>query len=289
MGFIEKKVGNHMMRLNPAAGGIHNSLIKIANKGGEREPELLYLLRKEIEPGMKVLDLGANIGYATLLMCELVGKEGKVLAIEPDPANYETLKYNINLNKYNSIVRHEMMGVSNKEGMSDFYVGKMPNLGSMTKHAKSKGKPIQVKVQTLTRFFADWGFPQLIKMDIEGHEVEVLEGMFEAIHTCDFPCKIVMELHPVFYSETHSLEYWIKKFLDNGFKTKYVVSAAKPIPDLYEEWGYTNPILVLNNKGVYDRFSDEHMLRACCHENKQWMVGKNKFSPKIARFLMIER
>jgi hypothetical protein len=126
-------------------------------------------------------------------------------------------------------------------------------------------------------------------MDIEGHEVEVLEGMYDLVKNKQFNCKIVMELHPVHYSEDHSLEYWMKKFLECGFKTKYVISAGVIEPDLFKEWGYKPIESFKSNRGLYDNFSDEHMLKACCYINKQWMPSKNKYSPKIARFVMIER
>lgn len=289
MSYVEKKIGNHLMRIRTGEGGVHSNLLKIAKRGGEREPELLYTLRQEVVEGMVCLDLGANIGYVTLLMAEKVGPSGKIYAIEPDPANIELLSMNVKINDYDDRIEVLNMAVSNEQGEMDFYVGKSSNLGSMSKTKNSKGTPIKVKVDTLTNFCDAYGTPELIKMDIEGHEVEVLEGMYDVVRSDGFPCKIIMELHPGHYSEHHSLEFWMKKFLKQGFKTKYVISAGVVTPDKFKEWGY-KPIKDFKSKrGLFDSFSDEHMLAACCHENKQWMEHKNKYSPKIARFVMIER
>lgn len=287
--YIQKQVGKYKMMIRPNGGGIHGSMLKISRNGGEREPELLYVLRKELKEGMVCMDLGANIGYVTLLMADKIGKTGMIYAIEPDPANVELLDKNIELNNFNDRVRIFKMGVSNKLQVADFYVGKSSNLGGMTKTKNTKGSPIRVGVDTITNFCEDKKIPELIKMDIEGHEVEVLEGMYDLVKKKDFPCKIVMELHPVHYSDNHSLEFWLRKFLNRGFKTKYVISAAVVVPDLFKEWGYEPIESFKTRRGLYDNFSDEHMLKACCHINKQWMPHKKKTSPKIARFLMIER
>jgi len=62
------------------------------------------LFKKSIKRGMVVLDIGANIGYYTLLAARLVGDEGKVFAFEPDPYNYSLLRKNIEANRYNNVI-----------------------------------------------------------------------------------------------------------------------------------------------------------------------------------------
>jgi len=290
MKHVEKRVGKYIMKMNATGGGIHKTLRGIGTKK-RREPELLYLLEQEIKPGMIVMDLGANIGYITLLMAELVGPKGRVYAMEPDPSNYKLLKYNVRINSFNDRVICYEVAISNKLGMTKFYAGKnASNLGALTQHKKSVSKPIIVKCNTLTTFFQEHDPVNFIKMDIEGAEVQVLDGMYNYIKSNDFPCKIVMELHPMFYkSGEGGLHFWMKKFLESGFKTKCVISAAVPIPDKFKKWGYNEPSRVIRNKGFYYNFLDKHMLDACCHINKQWMPGKKKYSPKIARYVLIER
>ena len=286
---VTKKIGNYMMCLRPNEGGIHSNLMKISKRGGEREPGLLHIMRQELENGMVCMDVGANIGYVTLLMADKIGPDGIVYAIEPDPSNIELLNINMMMNGYSDRVNIFNMGMSNKCGESNFYVGKSSNLGGMAKTKSTRDKSIKVKVDTITNFCETNKVPGLIKMDIEGHEVEVLEGMCDLIKKKSFPCKIVMELHPVYYSKDHSLEHWMKKFLKYGFKTKYIVSAGVVQPDLFKIWGYDPVKSFKSNRGLYDSFSDGHMLISCCYENKQWIPSKNKYSPKIARFVMIER
>jgi FkbM family methyltransferase len=283
------KVGKYVMEIDESQKGIHSSLIRIMNGDiKEREPELLYILRKEIKEGMCCIDLGANIGYVTLLMCDLVGEEGKIYSIEPDPNNLKYLHKNIKLNNYENIVDIYDIAISNTEGIFDFYIGNAPNLNSLIKIEKSI-KSIEVKTDTLTNFCSNKSlFPELIKMDIEGGEVGVLEGFYDYVLNNDFSCKIIMELHPKMYSEENCLEYFIKKYLDIGFKTKYVISAGIVQPDLFKEWNYYPIRCFESNRGLYKGFSDENMLEACCNINVQ-KVSEDKYSNKIARFLMIER
>jgi len=289
MSYVDRKVGKYTMRLISNGGGIHSNLMKISKSGGEREPELLYILKQELREGMICMDLGANIGYVTLLMADKIGHAGKIYAIEPDPANIELLNINMKLNNYNDRMQVFDMGVSNKSGEMDFHMGRSSNLGGMIESKNTTSKTIKVKVDTLTNFCKNTSPPEIIKMDVEGHEVEVMEGMYDLVSKKDFPCKIIMELHPIFYSENHSLESQMKKFLERGFRTKYVISAAVVVPDLFNEWGYKPVKEFVTKRGLYDNFSDEHMLKACCHENVQWMPHKKKNSFKIARFVMIER
>lgn len=288
--YTEGKVGDHIMRVKKSQGGIHSNIRKIMKKGGEREPELLWILRKTIREGNICIDLGANVGYVTLLLCSLVGETGKVFCIEPDPENIRLLNQNIDLNNYTNTTEVYQMAVSNHNGCADFYLGETSNLGGLHLTKNTPGSSLLVKVETLSEFCKGESlFPSLIKMDIEGSEVEVLDGFYDYIMKHDFPCKIVMELHPVTYHENHSLELWIRKYIDAGFKPKYVASAGVIRPDLFKKWGYIPIKKFVSNRGIYDDFSVENMIQACCHENKQWMPGKKKFSPKVARFLMIER
>jgi FkbM family methyltransferase len=279
-------------RLEVDGGGIQRFLRgKNATNGKLREPELFYMLKQVVKPDMCVMDLGANLGYVTLFFAGVVGDKGKVYAVEPDPLNTELLRANISLNKLQDIVEYREMGISGFTGSTTFYPGKEErNLGSIKQHKKSNGKSITISVETLTDYLSTKErMPELIKMDVEGHEVEILEGGYDIFKIKDFPCKIVMELHPTLYSSEERMANILVNYFDMGFKVKYVASAGVPIPDKFAEWGY-KPIATFRDKrGVYDNFSEKHAIQACCFKNQQWMPGKQRYSPKIARFLMIER
>ena len=278
-------------KLEVDGGGIQRFLRgKNATNGKLREPELFYVLKRECKPGMTIMDLGANLGYLTMFFAGATGDAGKVYAVEPDPLNCELLEANIATNNIAHIVDFKRMGISNQNGTSTFYPGKEErNLGSISKHKKSAGA-ISIEVETLSQYLSNKErMPELIKMDVEGHELEILEGGVDIFTKHDFPCKIVMELHPTLYSSEKNMEKVIRQYLAIGFRIKYVISAGVPQPDKFKEWGY-EPIATFRGKrGVYDNFSVAHAIQACCYKNNQWMPGKKRYSPKIARYLMIER
>lgn len=71
---------------------------------GIYEPLETELAKKEVKKGNVVLDIGANIGYYTLIFAKLVGEDGKVFAFEPDPTNFALLKKNVEMNGYKNVM-----------------------------------------------------------------------------------------------------------------------------------------------------------------------------------------
>src|SRR3989344_3364089 len=70
---------------------------------GVHEPYQTEIIMKNVKRGDVVLDVGANIGYYTLLFAKLVGPEGIVFAFEPDPTNFSILKKNVETNNYTNV------------------------------------------------------------------------------------------------------------------------------------------------------------------------------------------
>ncbi len=73
-------------------------------RDGYFEPYETTLIESVVKPGDVVLDIGANIGYYTLIFARLVGEQGRVYAFEPDPTNFQLLKKNIRANGYHNVV-----------------------------------------------------------------------------------------------------------------------------------------------------------------------------------------
>ena len=146
---------------------------------GVHERFTTEFIMKEIKKGDVVLDIGANIGYYTLIFAKLVGDKGKVFAFEPDPDNFKLLKKNIQINGYQNIVLIQK-AVSNKSGKAQLYLAK-ENLGDHRIY-ESKVIParqsIEIETVRLDDYFNNYaGKVDFIKMDIQGAEPAALEGM----------------------------------------------------------------------------------------------------------------
>ena len=155
MKYIEKSIGKFKMRIKTKEGGIHADLRKMKpDSVKEREPELLSTIKNEVKPGFVAIDLGANIGYITLLLSDLVGKNGKVFAIEPEPENFQILKYNLDINKIKN-VECLNLAINESDGNVCFYIGKSSNLSSILQSKNSTNKKVDVKCLTLTTLLKD--------------------------------------------------------------------------------------------------------------------------------------
>ena len=135
------------------------------------------LFKEVVKEGNVVVDLGANIGYYSLLAARLVGSKGRVYAFEPEPTNYSLLLKNIELNGYHNIIPVSK-AVSNAVGTVRLFLDNQDTGAHTICEPGKKGKPIEVESVTLDEFFKDRE-PRIdvIKMDIEGAEMSALVGM----------------------------------------------------------------------------------------------------------------
>lgn len=135
------------------------------------------IFKKEVKQGDIVLDLGANIGYYSLLASRLVGKGGRVYAFEPDPTNFRLLLKNIELNKHTNIVPTQK-AVSNRAGKIKLFLDEKDTGAHTIFQPNENSKYIEIESVTLDDFFQDKRHPiNIIKMDIEGAEMAALSGM----------------------------------------------------------------------------------------------------------------
>ena len=165
---------------------------------GTYEPELQAAIRQLIPPGAVVFDVGANIGYVSLLLVKAAGESGKVFAFEALPSNVDQLRRNVALNAMEKRVTIIDRAVTRASGPVRFLVHAS---GGMGKVAGSAGREdryeseVTVHGISLDEFVYGQGNPppQVIKMDIEGGEVLALPGM-QRVLTLARPL-MLMELH----------------------------------------------------------------------------------------------
>ncbi len=146
---------------------------------GTWEPGVTGLFEGLLEPGMVAVDVGAHIGYFTLLAARRVGPTGRVYSFEPAPSNYDLLLRNIEINGYQNIIPIQK-AVSNHVGETTLFLHADSVGHSLYRETPGKNRSaIEVSTTTLDRFFEEEGWPHvhLVKMDIEGAEPTALEGM----------------------------------------------------------------------------------------------------------------
>jgi FkbM family methyltransferase len=177
-GTIQKGVGKGL-RFNP--GQSHASFLL-----GTSEPEFQRLMATLLKPGMVVYDVGANVGFHAVIAARLVGLGGRVVCFEPLPSNARQIAHNARLNGFIQItVRPEALGATN--GNARFLVSDRPTWGALASARSTVPKGVgemEVKIRRLDSLISEGllPLPNLIKIDVEGAEVDVLAGAAETIH-----------------------------------------------------------------------------------------------------------
>jgi FkbM family methyltransferase len=168
---------------------------------GTYEPELQAALRELIPPGAVIYDVGANIGYVSLLLAKATGEQGHVYAFEALPENAERWFKNVSLNGMQARMSLFAGAVTQASGHVRFMVHAS---GGMGKAAGSAGRDdkyvseISVPGISMDEFVygQDHPAPQVVKMDIEGGEILALPGM----------PRVLKEARPLMLMELHGPE-----------------------------------------------------------------------------------
>jgi FkbM family methyltransferase len=159
---------------------------------GRYEQESVNLIKKIVKPGMTCIDAGANTGFYSVIMGANVGKSGKVYAFEPMPENYEMLVKNVNENRMEDIISHYQLGCSSSHSIVDaMVISNMYVVGE-----QGNGKKVKMQTVRVDDYLNEK--VDLIKIDVEGHEKDALEGMHQIIRTS----------RPIIISEIN--EYWLR-------------------------------------------------------------------------------
>jgi len=134
----------------------------------ERDAQRVFAQR--IAPGAVVYDIGANVGFFTLLAAKLAGPSGAVYAFEPLTRNLELLRKHVALNRAEN-VHIVPLAISDRAGRARFATGASAAMGGLSEEGA-----IEVETTTLDALRVTIPPPSFIKMDIEGAEHSALSG-----------------------------------------------------------------------------------------------------------------
>jgi FkbM family methyltransferase len=156
---------------------------------GSYEREKHERFASSISPGHVVYDVGANVGFYTLLACRATGPHGRVFAFEPLPRNLGYLRKHLSLNRMTNATV-VAAAVSDRSGETPFTEGDNPSTGRTSREG-----PLLVPAIALDAFVygQENPPPQVIKMDIEGGELAALKGAERTLR----------EARPLIFLATH--------------------------------------------------------------------------------------
>jgi len=181
------------------------------------------IFKEHVQEGDITIDIGANIGYFTLMLAKLVGPTGKVFAFEPDPRNISLLRKNIEINNYQNIIVIPK-AVSNINQKCTLFTSQS-SFGQNRIYEPKKTRnqefiPIESETIKLDDFFKnkdEMGNITFVKIDVEGAEKFVLEGMKNVLRSSR-DVKIFSEIDLARLDDAGSSYIEVVEFLNkNGF------------------------------------------------------------------------
>jgi FkbM family methyltransferase len=181
---------------------------------------LIRLLKTVVRAGDSVIDVGAQLGYISSHLARLVGPSGRVHSFEPDPNALSRLRAGVQANGHEWI-KIFPIAVGSEEGEIDFYVS--PTLGWSTAlsdtHLTGLSQ-IKVRCASLDRLAANGEIKRpvsLVKIDVEGYECAVLDGMKQLMFE-DRP-SVVAEINPTLLSANRKTPVDIlSRFIESGYR-----------------------------------------------------------------------
>ena len=181
------------------------------------EKEMTSIVKSKVQNGWNILDIGADVGYYSLLFASKCGEQGAVAAFDPDPEPWPILNYNIKMFPLSNISAFHL-ALSDHDGHGMMKVG---GRGQLFPDQEGKEDDTStVEMTTLDKFWPklNWDHLDLVKIDTEGAEMSILLGMEN----------IIKKYHPHLLIEVHPLK--LKKIFNS--------SAEKLFEYITEEFPY---------------------------------------------------
>lgn len=167
---------------------------------GAYELDTVRLMRRLLRPGDHFIDVGANIGYLSLMAAVMVGSAGRVDAIEPTPVNFKRLSSNVRANRLDGIIHPHRIAASDRDGELTLHIPDAlrsgGNHGMISAYLPEdiRCESVQTPCVRLDLLFSA-ATPALVKMDVEGGEPLVVAGMKNLLQGTR-PPHLILEVSP---------------------------------------------------------------------------------------------
>jgi len=150
--------------------------------GGVWEPENLAVLQSFVTGDTVFVDVGANVGYYAIAIGNRLGKSGRVYAFEPHPELANLIERSVQLNSLEHVVTVSQCAVSDSEGSLElFYPEGHLGRGTASREIDEPGRTLSIPAQRLDLLLPPQLRVDLMKIDVEGHELAVMRGMEDVL------------------------------------------------------------------------------------------------------------
>ena len=172
------------LKIDAYPGGSADYVVKSLFWLGSFDPWVCSTLKQLVVPGTIAIDIGANIGLMTMIMSQVAGPTGRVHCFEPAPDTCARLRSNVAANLLANVETHEI-AISNRVGLCHLVVPEGQNGMARLLDTEEQIQGIEVPMTT----FDTWanshqlGRISVCKIDVEGHEPQVLEGMNQTLNS----------------------------------------------------------------------------------------------------------
>lgn len=162
------------------------------------EPYETSLLLSLLAPGDVFVDVGANLGYFSVLAASIVGEHGSVIAFEPDPSNFALLQANSRLNHCEQQLATVWAGLAADDCSGQLFLSE-DNLGDHQVFATAmERRSVPITLVNGSRFLGDrLQRLDLLKVDVQGAEYAVMQGLMPLLQSLSSPSRIILELSPL--------------------------------------------------------------------------------------------
>ena len=222
---------------------LRDRTIGLAIAQGCYEPDVTRVVRAVVKRGMNCLDLGANLGYFTVLLGTIVGRTGRVYAFEPFPSNCDLLSRNIRENHLEAVVQVHRIAAYDKDGDCTLHFRAddlNDNYGSMFV-AEDQGMTAGLASLKCTGRRVEEVLPSdrpihFVKMDIEGGEVRALRGM----------SRILERDHPIIVAELNE-----QGLVNAGHKPEELITTLRSFGYDILDITTQSPLVLRGNRSEY--------------------------------------
>ena len=217
---------DHSFLTDTQAGKMHGRTDDILQQYlyyfGIWEPEATAFLIERLQPGDCFIDVGANIGYFSLLAAKYVGRSGRVVAIEASPTVFAELRANLQINRRN--IRAVPVAASDHPGQLRIGSAEPGNCGASTTIDPVDGVDVSAEPLATILTPSELKTARLIKIDVEGAEAAVLEGLSPVVDQLPEQCEFLVEIHPELLTKAERSDDDVYRWFQSHGYSPYLLS-----------------------------------------------------------------